>query len=432
MPTTGGAPKPAPRPRPPLRPAAWLALPLLLLLPAATAEAQYTRTAPAKTRFRLGPLHLSPKLELRNAGRDTNVNNSGTNALGDDSVTLRASTDAFTTLGSRIRLSGNGWLDWSYYRREETQSSSDPGADGRAEVDVGPVTLIGGGGGFQARQLYSIDIDERILREERFGYAGADWRLTRKLSLSGGAEMRTYRYDPSRRTATYIVGTADRLNRDSLAGQLAARWRLTGRTTAVASADVIEDEFSASLSALRTTRSYRYLGGFEFGEKALLQGRLMVGLRDFPASSSGSLPSYRGLALQAGLVLPVGTRARLSGAFSRDVQVSAIPLATTTERGRNAFVQENFQVSADVALPLSFIARPSAGLVRADYLIDSLENGRLVPRADHLYTVGGTLLRAVTDNLRVGGTVSYFRRVSTISGASYDRWTYGLSAELVP
>ena len=64
-------------------------------------------------------------------------------------------------------------------------------------MDLGPFTLIGGGGALQARQLYSIDIDERILRQERWGNGGAEWRISRRFLVSGGAEYRTYRYDPS-------------------------------------------------------------------------------------------------------------------------------------------------------------------------------------------------------------------------------------------
>jgi hypothetical protein len=34
--------------------------------------------------------------------------------------------------------------------------------------------------------------------------------------------------------------------------------------------------------------------------------------------------------------------------------------------------------------------------------------------------------------VRVGGTVTYYRRVSTLPLNSYDRWVYGVSAEYVP
>ncbi len=53
-------------------------------------------------------------------------------------------------------------------------------------------------------------------------------------------------------------------------------------------------------------------------------------------------------------------------------------------------------------------------------------------RVEHLYTVTGALLRRFSDNIRIGGQVTYYRRLSTIPNDSYERWIYGLSAEIVP
>ena len=169
-----------------------------VLAAATSATAQYNKTEPPKTRFRVGPLRSRPKLELRNAGRDTNVY---ARPDGSRSPTPRSScaapSRASCRCGRRIRLFGEGWLDWSYFRGLSTESSIDPGGRGRAEVDLGPFTLPAGGGALQARQLYSIDIDERILRQEQWVNGGAEWRISRRFVASGGAEQRTYRYDPS-------------------------------------------------------------------------------------------------------------------------------------------------------------------------------------------------------------------------------------------
>ncbi len=77
----------------------------------------------------------------------------------DRSVVLRDRLDAAAPVRQRLRLFGQGWLGYSYYKRESSESSFDPGAAGRAELDFGPLTFVGGGGGFRARQLYSIDIE---------------------------------------------------------------------------------------------------------------------------------------------------------------------------------------------------------------------------------------------------------------------------------
>jgi hypothetical protein len=297
---------------------------------------------------------------------------------------------------------------------------------------MGPFTLVGGGGALQARQRYSIDIDERTLRQERWAYGGAEWRLTRRFSFSGGAQARTSRYDGRNTTAGGNTLTAASLNRNSLTGRVETRYRLTSMTVAVASADVIEDEFAVSSPGLRKTRSFRYLGGLEFGEKALVSGRVLAGMRDFPAASSGSLPSYRGPALLAEVTLPVRQTGRLVGTVQRDVFVSSTPFTVADARARNAYILTSLRGTAEIGLPFDFLGRLTAGLDKAKYLVPLTVSGVSFPRTDHLYSVGGHLLRRFSESLRIGGVVTYYRRVSTIPSQSYDRWAYGVSAELVP
>jgi hypothetical protein len=155
-------------------------------------------------------------------------------------------------------------------------------------------------------------------------------------------------------------------------------------------------------------------------------------MRDFPAASSGSLPTYRGPAYVAELALPLYNRVRLVGTALRDVYVSATPVQTAEERARNTYVLTQLQGSADLDLPLQFIGRASVGFTEASYLLPTLVEGVPFPRVDHLYSAGGSLLRRFSDSVRVGGTVTYYRRVSTIPGYSYERWVYGVSAEIVP
>jgi hypothetical protein len=409
-----------------------LATALAALAVAPPVAAQYRGTAPLKSRFHLGRLGLAPQLELLYAGRDSNVFLDTTYRQDDTSMVLRGSLDGFYPVGKRVRLFGTGWLDWNYYGTFTTQSSLDPGGEGRAELDLGHFTLMGGGGGFQARQRYTIDIDQRVLREERYGYGGAEWRLTRKLSLSGGAEGRTYRYDSSSRTASGNLQAAASLNRNSLTGRVDLHYRLTSMTTAVASAEVIEDEFQVSAPGLSTTRSFRYLAGVTTARKALISGSLLVGLRDLPARSSGSLPAYRGPTYQGTLAMRLFNRGRLTGTLLRDVFVSATPALTADDRARNAYVMLSTTVGLDWDLPLKLVGGATLGFTEADYILPTLVSGVRFPRVDHLYSAGGTLMRRFTESIRVGGSVTFYRRVSTLPGNSYERWTYGVSAVFVP
>jgi hypothetical protein len=409
--------------------AAALALPVLLGA-AGTALAQYNKTEPPITRFHAGPIRFNPKLELRNAGKDTNAVLSPLNPVEDNSIVVRGTLAGYLPVRRRLRLYGEGWLDWTYFQSFSTESSWDPGGQGHAELDLGPFTFQGGGGAFQARQLYSIDIDERILRQEKWVNGGLEWRLTRRLVLSGGAEHHEYRFDPS--AGINERTTAATLDRNSLIGTAAMRYKLTSMTTAVASADVIEDQFRLAAPGLDTTRSYRYLGGLEFGKTAFINGRFLAGVRDFPTSSAGTLPSYSGLAMQGQISWPILTRIRLIGTAQRDVYVSSVLVRSVEERGRNTFVLTSLQGGAEIDLPLSLFGRGTFGFDEAKYLLPTFVQGIPFDRVEHLYTVTGALLRRFSDNVRIGGQVTYYRRVSTIPLQSYDRWLYGLSAEIVP
>jgi hypothetical protein len=328
-------------------------------------------------------------------------------------------------------LFAKGWLDWSYYRSLKTERSTDPGGEGRAEFDFGPWTVFGGGGALRARQLFSIDLDARVLREEHFASAGAQWRFSSRAFLSGRIEQRRYSYDPDRRLSSAGVAAAT-LDRDALTTGLALRYRLTSMTTAVARTEVLDDAFTLALPRSGTTRSFRYLAGVELGPKALLSGYLLAGIRESPAGSRGTLPAYRGPALSAELAYPFLRRARLVANAQRELFVSATQVVSAEERGRNAYVFTSARGAFDVFLPMDLFGRFSVGWDRARYLLPLPVGDVSMIRVDQFHTVGGALFRQLSDTLRVGVTMTRYRRTSSIPGLSYRRWVYGLSAEFVP
>ena len=67
-------------------------------LPAAAAERQKKRPG----RFRVGPVYLTPKLALRNAGVDTNVFNQRTGEISDTTVVLSPILEGALPVGRRL------------------------------------------------------------------------------------------------------------------------------------------------------------------------------------------------------------------------------------------------------------------------------------------------------------------------------------------
>jgi hypothetical protein len=395
-------------------------------LPAGAAE-PHRKKRPG--RFRVGPAYLTPKLVLKNAGVDTNVFNQRTGEIADTSVVLSPTVLAAWPVGRRLRLTGEGHVDLNYFRRQSRERSTDFGGEGRAEVDVGPFTLFGAGGGAQSRQRFSIDLDQRVLRHERWGSTGLTVTPTRRVTATVFGIGRVYEY------ASLVVGGVNvkqSLDRNELTGSAQLRYALTARTTLVGSADVIEDRFlHPARAATRVSRSYRYLGGFEFGEKAFLRGRLMAGIREFPASPSA--PPYRGPALATSVTVPLMHYGVGTLVAERDIYFALAPTTTLgPERFRNTYVSTRFAGEAAVELPLSLLGRATFGLEEAKYLLPFPAHGTSGPRVDHLWTGGASLLRSFRAGVRVGGTVQWGRRVSSFPGFSYQGLRYGVQAELVP
>ena len=379
-------------------------------------------------RFHIGPLWLTPKIELRNAGVDTNVYSQFANPVADNSVVVRPGLRGALGVGRRFRLEGGGHVDFNYYREQKSERSTDFGADGRGELDFGPFTFFGGGGRVQTRQRFSIDLDERVRRQERFRFGGFDLYIGRGVRLTGRATVAAARHAPSREPEFDLPTTLDRDTR-SLAGEL--RYRVTALTTLVGTAEAIEDTFVHQVAPSRVTESYRYLGGFQFGRRALIAGTVMAGGRHFPSSALGDSDEYTEPALRIEATAPVGSLARLTLFADRDVYYAA--LGTGDDRLRNTFVSKQYQAGLAVNLPLRFLARGAFGVQSADYLVPyPVPDSGPVHRVDHLYTSSLSLLRGVGDSFRVGANVAWQSRKSTVPFLAFDGLRYGIQAELAP
>lgn len=412
------------------RPLGWVVL--VLLSSAAPAAAQARGVPQQEGRFRLGPMRVTPRLELRNAGVESNVFNSAVTAVPDTSVVLRTQLDGYLPVRGRLRLYGTGYTDFNYFRRESTERSTDFGGRGHAELPVGPLVLFGGGGGGQARQRATIDIDERVLRQEKSAYLGAETHVGSRITVWGQASGLVSRYGRTFSNAGDPFRLARGLDRNTLTATGEMRVRLSTLTELVARGEAVEDRFLKQLDAGRVTRSYRVLGGFRFDPLAAVNGTLLGGYREIPRSSSGSIPPYRGPIFMADTSIPLYGRLRLGLTGQRDIVFAATGAEASQGRLRNTYVSSRLTGAVEIGLPLELRLRTSAGFEEARYVLPYTLGTRSVRRADHLYTATATLLRQVGDSFGIGGSASFTRRVSNFPGSSYEGYRYGLTAELRP
>ena len=395
---------------------------------AAPAQAQFWPPISEKLkqgRFHLGPLALTPTLQL-DAGVDTNVYLTETNPVDDTSVILRGALDAYCPIGSRVRVVGSGWLEYNYYKSQTTERSTDPGGRGHLEFDLWRLTPFVGGGTFRTNQLYTTDIDERIEHSEEWLYAGSRLRFTNQLSIGLGVERRKYRWGESEVSGSQI---ADELDRDSTTYRGEARLRHSALTDLVASAERIEDTFLEAPPSIATTVSYRYLAGFEFGERAFMTGRLLAGVRDIPAESAGSAPVYRGPAVQAALSVPFLDRLRLTASYDRDVDYSADRADTAF---RNAYSYDRLQGDLWFEGPSNLVLRFTGGYENARYLRPVQTPDGPIDRRDEVFTMGASLFWRIGQNVLLGVGALRTDRQSNDPLNEYERWHYGLQGFFSP
>jgi hypothetical protein len=365
---------------------------------------------------------------------DTNVFNSASNEVSDTSVVITPSLDALLPVGKTLWLSADGYVDFNYFRRETSERSTDLSGNFRAEVDVGPLTLFAGIGAGRYKQRFSIEIDERDERlerhEERF-LGGVVLRATDKLALTA---------DGSQRTSTYasgvLVGGDDvktSLDRRTRMGTMRVSYALTDQTTFSAFARVHQDHFlSEPDPAFQNVRSYTYAAGFDFGERAVINGSLIGGLRYFPDDADQGAPPFHGPYADVRVSSSLGDRVRLSVTAIRDVFYAVTRAETFKGSSRNSYVSSLVRGELNVELPYRLIGRGSVGYERASYLLAYEQNGLPFDRVDQVNTWGAGLLRAFGRAVRIGVTGQWSRRTSNLEGFGYSGLRWGLTAEVVP
>lgn len=404
-----------------------------LSLPPATPAEEVKKHA---KRHRLGPLYVDATLQLKNAGVDTNVFQTLQQPVRDEVVVVSPRLDGELDLGTRLRATGFGFAEMHYYRRQGEERSTDFYGQGDTSLALGPWTLGAGGGGGQFTQRVSIEVDDRLTRQETRGHVQGEWRVTPRVSVTvrGGEERLTFAPGTLRNGQDIKEG----LDRDTrtLAGEL--HYGLTPRTALVLSADRAEDRFvSEPADFPRARESYRAVGGFEVRESVsgrVPYGRLVAGVKEFPSALDQGSPSYTGPVASGEIVVPVGRLARLRAGADRDVLYAANVVDLGAVRYRNGLVLTRYLGEGLAPLPFRFVLLASAGFEEARYLLpypypDAFS---LTARIDHRWTGSLALSRRFSDVVRVGGFVSWARRVSNLPLYSYQGLTYGLNAEVTP
>lgn len=375
---------------------------------------------PEYGRTRLGPLYLTLRATL-SAGIDDNVYNSATAVVSDESVTLVPGIEVVLPLTRRARIKSSGGLAPHFFATEKAERHTDRFGSVGAELDLGPFSAAASRGAGRFRERFSLEIDERLSRDETVTALGGAFRVRR---ISVGASRRVTKLAFARgRDGTLFDVTLDR---NSTTDRFQVTLPITRQTALVPAADLVEDRFLHPASGLLpTVRSQRYGLAFEFGKLAFISGRVAGGIHRFGAGQGVAPYSGPFVEVNAGMPFLLGTRLILDG--KRDVTYAAAAAADPSSR--NTAVSSVYRGELQFGLPWQMHGRAFTSYSGFDYLLPTVVEGSPMRREDSGWQYGGALLRRLGDYLSLGVTAQRVGRGSVVIGRSYRGWSYALAGE---
>lgn len=374
----------------------------------------------AASRLRFGPIGITPRISLTNAGIDTNVFNApndGT-AQKDFTATLQPRLDLAMHV-SRSVLTASVSKDFVYYKTFASERTVNSSYRAGARVPLNRLTFNGEVTHLNSRERPGFEIDARSQRFEH-GYNGSiELRAAPKTFIQFSASHSNVEFS---KDAVFLgASLQDELNRTATSSTLAIRYALTPLTNVTFDVTRQADRFQ--YSPLRDSDSTHTRIGFKFDPYAMLKGTAALGIRSFQPRVAG-VPGYTGPTAAADLSYVVFTATKLSVQLDRDVQYSFsidqpfyVLSGTTISLWRQIYGQ------------LDAVGR--LGRQRLDYRDRAGAVLEVANRQDHVRSYGGGLSYRLGWDVRLGLNIDWVQRTSGVRGRSYNdvkigtAFTYG-------
>jgi hypothetical protein len=365
-------------------------------------------------RWRFGPLAVTPKVELRNLGWDSNVFYESEDPKSDFTATADAPIDWWLRFGQG-RLHGVDLFEGVWYATYGDQSSFNQRHELTLLVPLNRVRLYAGGSYFNTNERPGYEINARIRHTETGASAGVVIRLASRLDLDVSGRQTTYRYDDDPAAGVYYSQTLDRRT-DNLGAQL--RYRYTSETTFTILADQVRERYAGTPE--RDNDGFRILPGVEFGPRAIINGKAQAGYRKLNTLVAG-MPDFTGLVVNAELSYTLRGVTRFTVGATRDVFFSY-------EVTRPFYVQPGFTLAITQQVSGPWDVQARASWYRLDYQQSDVPGtGPLPERNDRYRTYGGGVGYRISRDIRVGFNLDAFRRDSIEPGQSYDGLRGGMA-----
>lgn len=397
------------------------ALAIVILVPGTSAAQRPGDTGPPQTiedvrkvaRVHVGPFYLTPAVNVKELGIDTNVFNEGGQRKSDFTATVTPAANLWIPVARRLLFRATGASDLVWYAKFDTERSVDPQLSAGASVFVHRLTLLGDYSYVNSRQRPNFELDLRSRRLERAASIGATYAVTPKLSVTVSGRRSDLEYDAD----AVFQGTHfhDTLNRRTSGGAVEVRQRLTPLTSVRLRVEAFGDRFPFSHE--RDADSVRIMPGVEFQPRALIKGTAFVGYRAFRAKDAAALPDFSGLVSDVTLAYTFQGATTVRVRHARDLEYSFEPR-------QPYFVDTAVGVAVRRALGPRFDLVASAdrhGYAYRDLRALGSGPSGLPPRVDVVWTHEASVGYRVGRIARLGAGVMYIQRESpNVSSRNYD------------
>ena len=378
---------------------------LLAFALAGPVDAQTVPRAPdaSTIRVRIGPLWLTPTVNLTNAGVDTNVFNEADpdKPERDFTIGVTPQTDFWLRAG-RTWVMGNFREDLVWYKKFSSERSANTNLTLGWLVPANRVAFHVAGNLVHTRERPGFEIDSRSHRTEQAVLGAFELRMLSRTAIGARGERRTIEFDEGE--VFRGASLPHELNRTVTSAALVLRNQLTPLTAITLDVGTTQDRFD--LSPNRDADSTFANAGVSFDPFALISGSAQLGYRQFKPLSP-EVPGYDGLISAVNLTYVALGSTRVNLAAERDVQFSYDATAPY-------FLQTGFTatLSQQVYGPLDVEGR--FGRRRLDYRkrLDTTAALDIDQRIDRVRTFGAGAGYRLGRSMRVGFNVDKQNRDS--------------------
>ena len=383
-----------------------LVLALLLVAPANAGAQPAPLDQWAAAKWRFGPLAVTPKIELRNLGWDSNVFAETEDPKSDFTTTVAAPIDWWLRFG-RGRLHGVDVFEGVYFATYSSQNGFNQNHDLTLLLPLNRVQPYIAGSYLSTNDRPGYEISARIRHTEAGGRVGAIVRLTSRIDVDISGRQTTYTYTDEAPEETQYAYALDRRT-ENYGAQ--ARYRLTPLTTLTLLADSVQERYNQDVT--RNNDGFRILPGVEFDPYALIQGKAQVGYRKLNTLTPG-MPDFSGLVAKAELSYALRGTTRVAVGFSRDIYFSY-------EIYEPFYIQPGFTLSLTQQVSGPWDVQARGSWYTLNYQSADTQGAATAPgRVDRYQAWGGGIGYRVGRDIRVGFNIDYSRRQSVVQGQDY-------------